>query len=55
LRRNCLVKHLIEGNKEVIRRGERRGKQLLDDNLKLLHPLCVRHNKMVQEVQSIHN
>jgi hypothetical protein len=31
LRRNCLLKHVIEGKLEVPGRGGRRRKQLLDD------------------------
>jgi hypothetical protein len=31
LRRNCLLKHVIEGKKEVMRRRKRSYKQLLDD------------------------
>jgi hypothetical protein len=31
LRRNCLLKHVIEGEIEGLRRRGRRNKQLLDD------------------------
>jgi ribosomal 50S subunit-associated protein YjgA (DUF615 family) len=31
LRRNCLIKHIIEGEIQGTRRRERRGMQLLDD------------------------